>query len=344
MSKISKSIVISEFLWLLFFAVVFLKFDYTRTTLAVVNAIVWLCIVLVFSIIILQFLTRQAFTKVRGILLVLIFLIIDQVIKALLYFAPSEISIPVIPNILSILVILNKYQTLVLQAADKFASPYIVACAKLLLFPFFLLLLYLLSKSKNRFNFKTPIGYAGVTLISSAILSTVLDSLIYKGTPDYFYLIPLYSSVDLKDVFAFLGAGCILSIISTNEKNMQKKTTIYQQDWLMRQIEAMIQAILAVALGISANEQTATQIEDSSYGKMLEKMIDDGDICVAEDLLFNDLDQSDLSWLQIALDFYSKLNNCSDDYLAMHDFSREEIDQGLRYICTLFGYDFLVSN
>lgn len=53
MSKISKSIVISEFLWLLFFAVVFLKFDYTRTTLAVVNAIVWLCIVLVFSIIIL---------------------------------------------------------------------------------------------------------------------------------------------------------------------------------------------------------------------------------------------------------------------------------------------------
>ena len=54
MSKISKSIVISEFLWLLFFAVVFLKFDYTRTTLAVVNAIIWLCIVLVFSIIILQ--------------------------------------------------------------------------------------------------------------------------------------------------------------------------------------------------------------------------------------------------------------------------------------------------
>lgn len=76
---------------------------------------------------------------------------------------------------------------------------------------------------------------------------------------------------------------------------------IYQQDWLMRQIEAMIQAILAVALGISANEQTATQIEDSSYGKMLEKMIDDGDICAAEDLLFNDLDQSDLSWLQIAV-------------------------------------------
>ena len=28
MSKISKSIVISEFLWLLFFAVVFFKFDY----------------------------------------------------------------------------------------------------------------------------------------------------------------------------------------------------------------------------------------------------------------------------------------------------------------------------
>ena len=61
--------------------------------------------------------------------------------------------------------------------------------------------------------------------IKREIAILLLDSLIYKGTPDYFYLIPLYSSVDLKDVFAFLGAGCILSIISTNEKNMQKKTT-----------------------------------------------------------------------------------------------------------------------
>ena len=34
-----------------------------------------------------------------------------------------------------------------------------------------------------------------------------------------------YNHPDLKDVFAFLGAGCILSIISTNEKNTQKKTT-----------------------------------------------------------------------------------------------------------------------
>ena len=137
---------------------------------------------------------------------------------------------------------------------------------------------------------------------------------------------------------------CGWLLCTYEENNEHGGKMIYQQDWLMRQIEAMIQAILAVALGISANEQTATQIEDSSYGKMLEKMIDDGDICAAEDLLFNDLDQSDLSWLQIALDFYSKLNNCSDDYLAMHDFSREEIDQGLRYICTLFGYDFFVSN
>ena len=61
--------------------------------------------------------------------------------------------------------------------------------------------------------------------IKREIAILLLDSLIYKGTPDYFYLIPLYSSVDLKDVFAFLGAGCILSIISTNEKNMQNKTT-----------------------------------------------------------------------------------------------------------------------
>lgn len=276
----------------------------------------------------------------------LIFLIIDQVIKALLYFAPSEISIPVIPNILSILVILNKYQTLVLQAADKFASPYIVACAKLLLLPFFLLLLYLLSKSKNRFNFKTPIGYAGVTLISSAILSTVLDSLIYKGTPDYFYLIPLYSSVDLKDVFAFLGAGCILSIISTNEKNMQKKTTNMEAKWFISKTGSCVKLKLwskqfwLLHLGYQPTNRLQLKLKILVMENAW-KMIDDGDICAAEDLLFNDLDQSDLSWLQIALDFYSKLNNCSDDYLAMHDFLVKKLikdfDTSARCLVMIFG-------
>lgn len=70
-------------------------------------------------------------------------------------------------------------------------------------------------------------------------------------------------------------------------------------------------------------------------------MIDDGDICAAEDLLFNDLDQSDSSWLQIALDFYSKLNNCSDDYLAIHDFLVKKLikdfDTSARCLVMIFG-------
>ena len=122
---------------------------------------------------------------------------------------------------------------------------------------------------------------------------------------------------------------------------------IYQQDWLMRQIEAMIQAILAVALGISANEQTATQIEDSSYGKMLEKMIDDGDICAAEDLLFNDLDQSDSSWLQIALDFYSNVFNTISTNISLRrrefamlksvGMTQKGFRRMMNYECLLYG-------
>lgn len=202
MSKISKSIVISEFLWLLFFAVVFLKFDYTRTTLAVVNAIVWLCIVLVFH----NYTTISNQTSIyegtghttsadflnhrSGYKSATIFCSVRNLHSCYSQYSIDPRNSEQVPDLST-------------SSSDKFASPYIVACAKLLLLPFFLLLLYLLSKSKNRFNFKTPIGYACVTLISSAILLTVLDSLIYKGTPDYFYLIPLYSSVDLKDIFAF---------------------------------------------------------------------------------------------------------------------------------------------
>lgn len=150
-----------------------------------------------------------------GITSVAILVFFDQAIKAALYFPFDELSITLIPGILNIYVILNLYQTLVLQMAGVYASSYLVAFFKMLLLPLFFLLLFIFSRSKSKFNFRTEIGYIGIILVSSAIISTVIDSLIYKGTPDYFYLIQLYSSVDLKDIFAFLGAGCLLSIVST---------------------------------------------------------------------------------------------------------------------------------
>ena len=216
MRKYYSVLLINEFLWTLFFLVIIVKFDYTRTPLGLLSIVLWDVIVLLFSILIVSALLKFPFNSLRsGITSVAILVFFDQAIKAALYFPFDELSITLIPGILNIYVILNHYQTLVLQMAGVYVSSYLVAFFKMLLLPLFFLLLFIFSRSKSKFNFRTEIGYIGIILVSSAIISTVIDSLIYKGTPDYFYLIQLYSSADLKDIFAFLGAGCLLSIVST---------------------------------------------------------------------------------------------------------------------------------
>ena len=48
------------------------------------------------------------------------------------------------------------------------------------------------------------------------------------------------------------------------------------------------------------------------------------------------LDPQDMEYMRLAIDFYSKLNDLSDDELEACDFSREEIDDGLQVVINIF--------
>ena len=120
---------------------------------------------------------------------------------------------------------------------------------------------------------------------------------------------------------------------------------IYQKDWLMRQIEMVIAAIghfffhtepKTVVLPVEENAQSDVDRE-VMLRRELDGWLTEGDLCTAEDWLFENIDPKDVLWLKLALYFYDKLNQCTDEYLNAHNFPREEIDSGLAEVCGRYG-------
>lgn len=206
----TRVIVLTEVLWILFFAIIIINFDYTRTKLSLFAILAWCIIVFIISCFMLSLFSKFNLASKYILAYIFALVLVDQIVKAIVVSFDEMIYVPLIPGVLSIKVILNYYQSIVFQITNIFVSQYVVACLKLILLPIFWGLLRFLGKRK--FEIKSEIGYTGIILISTAIVCTALDSLFYGGTPDYIYIIPLYSSVDLKDIYAFLGVGCIYSM------------------------------------------------------------------------------------------------------------------------------------
>ena len=115
----------------------------------------------------------------------------------------------------------------------------------------------------------------------------------------------------------------------------------------MRQIETMVSAIISVIFQTSPkSEDIGTEIKisdtvDSDRRDMIIAFLQAGKICEAENWLYENMNENDISWLYTAVYFYSEINKLSDEYLAAHDFSREEIESGLSEVCGLYGFGWL---
>ena len=66
-----------------------------------------------------------------------------------------------------------------------------------------------------------------------------------------------------------------------------------------------------------------------------------GDICGAEDLLFAESDPDDRRYLELAVDFYARLNDLTDAQLEAAGFGRDELEEGLRDMAGRFGVSLL---
>ncbi len=111
----------------------------------------------------------------------------------------------------------------------------------------------------------------------------------------------------------------------------------FQDDWMMRQIEMMTQFVANVVFGKKESEITYEvigEIGDSTSLTPLDqlhlqlcRMIREGDICGAEDILYDNMEYSN-DYIRLASDFYMRLNKLSDEELDAGDFSRDEVYEG----------------
>jgi hypothetical protein len=112
------------------------------------------------------------------------------------------------------------------------------------------------------------------------------------------------------------------------------------QDYIMRIIHEMVRMALKILFNITV-EECEQQIEENQelsemYGK-LKFLIDNGNINEAENLLYTDNDYSDSGILLIGILIYNYLNEFDDDFLESHDFSRQEVREGLETLLVKYG-------
>ena len=108
---------------------------------------------------------------------------------------------------------------------------------------------------------------------------------------------------------------------------------ILQDDFILRQIREMVHAVMKMLFQVSASELTPEVIEDSTARTTLENLIaltDEGKIDEAENQLYEMTCDGDRQNLEIGLLFYYNLNGKDDDFLEVHNFSREEIMTGIQ--------------
>ena len=118
----------------------------------------------------------------------------------------------------------------------------------------------------------------------------------------------------------------------------------YQQDWLGKQIQLLVRFVARVVFGKDTAEG-AKLIEQSADGtdllyRDIKKLLNEGRICQAENLLFDSIEPGNKNHLAVAIEFYSMLNDLSDEVLEGNSFSRSEIKDGIRAVMEMYGLDF----
>ena len=116
---------------------------------------------------------------------------------------------------------------------------------------------------------------------------------------------------------------------------------MYHQDWVMKQIELMVDFVAKI---IFKKDNKEINIYDESksteihrlYEKLI-NLINQNKFDEAENLLFENVNSDDYDYLRIAINFYDKINKLKDEDLDKGNFTREEIKMGIEDILRLYN-------
>lgn len=119
-----------------------------------------------------------------------------------------------------------------------------------------------------------------------------------------------------------------------------------KRDYLMRMIEDEARLLGKIILGKELPKYELPKEEhytatDSIYVRLL-SMADRGDINKAENQLLEYIDGREVEMLEMALSFYQHVADMEDDFLDEHDYSREEVRDGINELakaCNVSGLE-----
>ena len=97
---------------------------------------------------------------------------------------------------------------------------------------------------------------------------------------------------------------------------------------------------MKLVYNIDTSSPMADILEDKEARQTLDDLldlVDRGNINEAENYLYDVISDYNVASLEMALLFYSYLNDKTDDFLEHNDFSREEIKMGIEDIANWFG-------
>lgn len=121
---------------------------------------------------------------------------------------------------------------------------------------------------------------------------------------------------------------------------------MFKEDYIMRLIHEAVRAVLKLVFNIDTDKEEelvfAEKERETKYDGLL-KLINEGKINEAENKLYEELDPEDTECYKMALMFYSYLNKKDIDFLEKHDFSKNEIVEGLNHVSDLYGYGSISS-
>lgn len=115
---------------------------------------------------------------------------------------------------------------------------------------------------------------------------------------------------------------------------------MFEQDYIIRLIKEMIRAILKLIFHIDTDNPIEDLLVDKESQDTLEKllnMVDNGDINEAENQIYEMTSDNNITNLEVALLFYSYLNDKDDKFLQKNNFCRDEIKSGIEELVARYG-------
>lgn len=121
---------------------------------------------------------------------------------------------------------------------------------------------------------------------------------------------------------------------------------MFENDYIIKQINIMVKFLAGVLFNKDTTECSNIKDENGNItgkGKtciILRKLVDEGKINEAENLLFSEIEKNkDIELLEVALDFYGYLNEKEDNFLEENGFSHQEILEGLQDIQKMYNIE-----